>query len=106
MTSVGTLFSCPPSMCSSPLSSTTGGHSPGALALARIHRAAGPSRCTASRNRLRFTVVQKNGSTKSSMASDPNVSSKMWRARRPDDTDTVGTVRSNRSHRLVHSRSS
>ena len=106
MTSVGTLFSWPPSMCSSPSSSTTGGHSPGALALARIQRTAGPSRWTARRKRLRFTVVQKNGSRKSSMASDPNVSSSRRRARRPDDTDTVGTVRSKRNHRLVHSRSS
>ena len=44
ITSVGTLFSWPPSTCRSPDSSTTGGHRPGELALARTHSAAGPSR--------------------------------------------------------------
>ena len=91
ITSIGRLFTSPPSTCRS-LPSRIGGRMPGSEMLARSAGATGPRSCTACAARERLVEMQRYGSGRSSIASAPKASSSRPRMRRPASSDTSGSV--------------
>ena len=80
-----------PSTSRSP-SHQTGGRMPGSERLARTARHAGPRRCTTTSARERLAETQKNSVQRSSISTSPAMVLKTCSTRRPDDSETRGSV--------------